>query len=60
PLGSDTSSQVQGYAAVKKVGVPDFPNLLIKFKKRCDSDGYIILRLAWVVSFVLQWLSGTC
>ena len=24
PLGSDTSSQVQGYAAVKKVGVPDF------------------------------------
>ncbi|MFQ2765857.1 hypothetical protein ACK3ZB_03785 [Aeromonas caviae] len=24
PLGSDTSSQVQGYVAVKKVGVPDF------------------------------------
>ncbi|MGL6308263.1 transposase, partial [Aeromonas caviae] len=24
PLGSDTSSQVQGYAPVKKVGVPDF------------------------------------
>ncbi|RDD50188.1 hypothetical protein ASJ36_10005 [Aeromonas sp. ARM81] len=64
PLGCDTSSQVQDYAAVKKVGVPDFTprlhNLLIKFKKRCDSDGYIILRLAWVVSFVLQWLSGTC
>ncbi|WP_323903663.1 hypothetical protein, partial [Aeromonas caviae] len=66
PLGSDTSSQVQGNVAVKKVGVPDFPdtprfhNLMIKFKKRCDSDGYIILRLAWVVSFVLQWLSGTC
>ena len=76
PLGSDTSSQVQGYVAVKKVGVPDFTptvkkvgvpdfpprlhNLLIKFKKRCDSDGYIILRLAWVVSFVLQWLSGIC
>jgi len=24
PLGSDLSSQVQGYVAVKKVGVPDF------------------------------------
>ncbi|MFQ2649625.1 REP-associated tyrosine transposase [Aeromonas caviae] len=31
PLGSDTSSQVQGYVAVKKVGVPDFvPDFLIK------------------------------
>jgi len=26
PLGCDLSSQVQGYATVKKVGVPDFPH----------------------------------
>ncbi|MCX4048044.1 hypothetical protein OR621_04310 [Aeromonas caviae] len=38
PLGSDTSSQVQGYAAVKKVGVPDFTRFHPPVFKSQDLD----------------------